>query len=60
MADKTTPAFPTSDYDAGMNLRDWFAGQALPAVIEKLYGSGINCEQESYRIADAMMEARNG
>ena len=52
--------FYSPRFEAGpIYLRDWFAGQALPAVIEKLYGSGINCEQESYRIADTMMEARN-
>ena len=30
------PAFPVSLYD-GMSLRDWFAGMALPKVIEESY-----------------------
>jgi hypothetical protein len=77
------PAFPTSrlervgsdghthhehvDY-AGMSLRDWFAGQALEAVIKEyvLRNPGIgtehlprNCSAHAYRIADAMLNARD-
>ena len=26
------PAFPTRDFDEGMSLRDWFAGQALAGL----------------------------
>ena len=68
------PAFPTdgriqhgTPYD-GMSLRDWFAGQALPAVIaatsagqHDLCGTGSVVEQlaqEAYRLADAMLVAR--
>ena len=75
------PAFPCSneqftygnpqagDAWAGMTLRDWFAGQALPAVI-------ANCKNDSdalaykgdieaffavraYSVADAMLAARS-
>lgn len=47
-------------FEDGMSLRDWFAGQALPALI------AIYCETEAprditkraYRMADLMLEAR--
>lgn len=68
----TLYAFPMGNpeqggYD-GMSLRDWFAGQALPAVIaatsagqHDLCGTGSVVEQlaqEAYRLADAMLVAR--
>lgn len=69
------PAFPTTPKGeivggvaGGMSLRDWFAGQALAAVL-RLYAEnndcGIgtdhllrNCPIHAYRIADAMLAAR--
>lgn len=43
----------------GMSLRDWFAGQALPGIVELFR---INSAQEAasmaYKVADAMLEAR--
>lgn len=45
-----------SVHDAGMELRDWFAGMALsswsPGYIDKTVA------ESCYRLADAMMEAR--
>lgn len=69
---KNPQAFPSEyPYEAqrGMTLRDYFAGQALPAVIKKLNFVGLYHEEHSgdstavaracYKIADAMLEARN-
>lgn len=60
------PAFPRTYGQGGgingMTLRDWFAGQALPAVIAA--SQGVNnvtrddCVAEAYLTADAMLEAR--
>lgn len=55
------------DYQEGMSLRDWFAGQAL-AVLATYAGEGDFSEPENdkcvatiaYGIADAMLEARKG
>ncbi len=53
--------------DPGMDLRDWFAGQALPAVIricvnDTLASSGQTyeryCADQAYEMADAMLAAR--
>ena len=62
-----TKAFPCVEnledtvLSEGMDLRDWFAGQALPAVMktngfasEEFDFIAITC----YSIADAMMKAR--
>ena len=52
---------------AGMTLRDWFAGQALPYALDRDYGnewrkSGTKfpplAAAEAYRIADAMLAER--
>lgn len=77
------PAFPTQEWhevsrtlrpgDSGMSLRDWFAGQAMAALL----GSATNVEElkramakakceyaedlfaiNSYQMADAMLAAR--
>lgn len=63
------PAFPNrwadGHEDMGMSLRDWFAGQALGAVIEMFgtHAAGAattqNFATEAYRIADAMLAHRN-
>lgn len=65
------PAFPTepntqpgSYVHHGMSLRDWFAGQALGFVIATFdaylpdKATPENFATESYRIADAMLAAR--
>lgn len=46
-------------FDPGMNLRDWFAGQALTAMGDVKAKSAEQMPQFCYMIADAMMEARN-
>lgn len=58
-------AFPTSTYEAGMSLRDWFAGQALAGYIAHLGGQDIHagsyiseCATQAYNLADAMLAAR--
>lgn len=65
------PAFPldkpayASDIQHGMSLRDWLAGQALPAMIRGLQGSRVDEDEgaelvakRSYKVADAMLRAR--
>ena len=45
----------------GMSLRDWFAGQALPAVFNQHPVDRGNAEKVAlrcYRLADAMLAAR--
>lgn len=45
---------------AGMTLRDWFAGQALAGFCSIDSGTPEADAKMAYRIADAMLEARNG
>ncbi len=68
------PAFPlTSDaqyYGGGMTLRDWFAGQALQAIISATcagqhdpstkHGKSVEAAMamDAYLLADAMIAAR--
>lgn len=64
------PAFPLTAgqqvYVTGMTLRDWFAGQALSAVMDLCRGDTLTPGQHrsqlfaasAYRIADAMIAAR--
>jgi hypothetical protein len=66
-------AFPTTkpldswdDPNQGMDLRDYFAAQAMPVIAEKILGSQpvivgyiiYEIAKESYKLADAMMKAR--
>lgn len=52
--------------DFGMELRDWFAGQALPAIVAacvndtdaRRLGHETYFAIKSYALADAMMAAR--
>lgn len=65
------PAFPTTkprdgwgDPNGGMSLRDWFAGQALQAILHNpqeykgpdYYLTGIAAN--AYSVADAMLKER--
>jgi hypothetical protein len=61
------PAFPRqpSEYTSGsqgMTLRDWFAGQAMTAIIGSLYCAPETTFKEvsgkAYAQADAMLKAR--
>lgn len=68
MKKETKSTFPVVDdqgrglvcADEGMTLRDWFAGQALGALISDVerYESEA-AAQLAYRFADAMMKARD-
>ena len=68
MTDKQIPAFPVGleafgEDKTGMTLRDYFAGQALTGLLTaELVGdySNEHVADISYRIADAMLKARNG
>lgn len=60
------PAFPSvgpdgSGYD-GLSLRDWFAGQALTAILagRTTVGCGLwpTFARDAYEMADAMLAAR--
>lgn len=66
------PAFPAeggSDSglhaNPGMTVRDWFAGQAIGALIEVFdrfapeVATHENMAQDAYKLADAMLEARS-
>lgn len=61
------PAFPQQT--AGLSIRDWFAGQALPHVITEIMRGNLGDHPRSgggpagfaataYDIADAMLSAR--
>ena len=64
------PAFPMAgepgiEFDRGMSLRDWFAGQALGGNLanpEMLWLDGDPNELAGYcyGLADAMLNARSG
>lgn len=47
-------------YEDGMTLRDYFAGQALPALIAQHSETEAprDITRRSYRMADLMIEAR--
>lgn len=51
-----TGANPWTYYE-GMELRDWFAGQALVALIHE-YDDAEPTAKKAYEMADAMMKAR--
>ena len=64
---KAFPGTPTFDQDAnrtvwqeGMDLRDYFAAAAMKAFIVDGGQIYTDIPNMSYKIADAMMEARNG
>ena len=42
----------------GMTLRDWFAGQALVSCSD--WSKPSDAARHAYRVADAMMKAREG
>ena len=67
------PAFPViveggelsglhPEFDSGMSLRDWFAGQALSALINSLHvdttTSNYVFAEAAYQLADAMLNER--
>jgi hypothetical protein len=57
------PAFPTPMVcDAGMALRDWFAGMALQGLLSSMTSTGIIQPKEAaptaYQYADVMISER--
>ena len=57
------PAFPAHHFDLaegehGMTLRDYFAAQAMQALIEKYDESPVEISLEAYEFADAMLKQR--
>lgn len=57
------PAFPNEGFNGwgepqqGMSLRDFFAAKILPRCLE-FCSTNSKAAEEAYRIADAMLEAR--
>ncbi len=51
------PAFPDDRWQAGMTLRDYFAGKAIEALIVRGWGLE-NASGKAYEIANAMLKAR--
>ena len=60
-------AFPQSDCENGMSLRDWFAGQALAGILAGGFadtvphdgpGGGDEAAGFAYQYADAMLAER--
>lgn len=52
-----------SGYQTGMKLRDYYAGQAMAAIlahanITEVTGSGYDIAEIAYEMADKMLEAR--
>jgi hypothetical protein len=55
------------DHDAGMSLRDWFAGQIIsgglanPAIVNRLSERTlVQAARDIYEFADALLSAREG
>lgn len=43
----------------GMTLRDWFAGQAMPALVRRGYLDKQDCAIHAFEYADAMIAERS-
>ena len=60
--DDAGPAFPSasgiSPHNNGMSLRDFFAGMALSYFAKWGHGHEPRAAQDSYAMADAMLEER--
>jgi hypothetical protein len=64
------PAFPVEGVSflgstvissTGLSVRDWFAGQALAALVDRwvgMPGGPLALGAEAYKLADAMLAAR--
>lgn len=48
-----------TEYEDGMTLRDWFAGQAIMATNDEEY-TPADYAKAAYAFADAMLAAREG
>lgn len=67
MSKGNSPAFPCQDNNkniyTGMNLRDYFALEAMHGILENTLYSGKDTEatkisKQAYKIADCMLEER--
>lgn len=62
MSKGNSPAFPCQDSNkqiwTGMNLRDYFALEAMHGLLEADKVKRIDIPEEAYRIAHAMLEER--
>ncbi len=61
MDDEIKPAF-ASEHQRGMDLRDWFAGQALRGLMSNPSVSGLSLLNDSakiaFSVADEMLKLR--
>jgi hypothetical protein len=59
---KNIPAFPSADFEhhefTGMTLRDFFAAKAMQAMTHRGDGDMYFCSAQAYKMADAMLKAR--
>ena len=62
MSKGNSPAFPSKDAQGqvwtGMNLRDYFALEAMHGLLEADHVRRDDIPREAYRIADMMLEER--
>jgi hypothetical protein len=62
MSQGNSPAFPCVDRDkrmwTGMNLRDYFALEAMHGLLEADKVKRVDIPEEAYIIADKMLEER--
>ena len=64
---KDIPAFPKTPFielgtpQNGMNLRDYFAAKAIQGLLASEVNAPLDVfAKQAYKVADKMMEARNG
>jgi hypothetical protein len=62
MSKGNSPAFPCQDQNkqiyTGMNLRDYFALEAMHGLLEADHVKRDDIPKEAYRIADMMLDER--
>lgn len=62
MSKGNSPAFPCQDQNkniyTGMNLRDYFALEAMHGLLEADHVKRDDIPKEAYKIADAMLDER--
>ena len=68
MSKGNSPAFPAKDAKGqiwtGMNLRDYFALEAMNGILENTLYTGketeaIKIAKQAYKLADSMLDERN-
>lgn len=53
-------AFPTGNFNKGMTLRDYFAGQALAGILARTSYTEKDASRIAYVMASAMLVEREG